>query len=104
MQTDLLEGKKTLLMRMAFDHLNDLDRSFLQLCLSASSLHDSSIIKIRELIEKSGAVAALRRHMQDLFARAENALEQAPFSPMQRDGLREAIAFIRQQTQHTGTN
>jgi geranylgeranyl diphosphate synthase type I len=104
MQTDLLEGKKTLLMRMAFDRLNDLDRSFLQLCLSASSLHDSSIIKIRELIEKSGAVADLNRRMQELFAQAEDALVQAPFNAAQREGLREAIAFIRQQTQHTGTN
>jgi len=104
MQTDLLEGKKTLLMRMAFDRLNDLDRSFLQLCLSSSSLHDSSIIKIRELIEKSGAVAALRERMQDLFNRSEKALESAPFTADQREGLREAIAFIRQQTQHTGTN
>jgi geranylgeranyl diphosphate synthase type I len=104
MQTDLLEGKKTLLMRMAFDRLNDLDRSFLQLCLSAPALNDSSIIKIRELIEKSGAVAALRERMQELFAQSERALEQAPFSVAQRDGLREAIAFIRQQTQYTGTN
>src|SRR6201996_7284132 len=35
-QTDLLEGKKTLLLHTAYHQLSDLDRSFLQLCLGTS--------------------------------------------------------------------
>ena len=53
-QTDLLEGKKTLLLRAAFDHLDDLDRSFLQLCLSTRTSNDTSVSKIEQLIDKSG--------------------------------------------------
>ena len=45
-QTDILEGKKTFLLRVAFDRLNDLDRSFLQLCLSTRTSSDTSISKI----------------------------------------------------------
>jgi len=102
-QTDLLEGKKTLLLRVAYDKLDDPDRSFLQLCLSTRTSNDASVSKIEQLIDKSGAVALLTRRMEALFQQAEAALESSSFSAAQRDGLREAISLVRQQTQHTGT-
>jgi geranylgeranyl diphosphate synthase type I len=102
-QTDLLEGKKTLLLRAAYDHLVDLDRSFLQLCLSTRMSNDASVSKIEQLIDKSGAVGLLTAKMEWLFTQAEAALDGSSFSPAQRVGLREAFALVRQQTQHTGT-
>lgn len=102
-QTDILEGKKTLLLRVAYDHLSDVDRSFLQLCLSTRTSNDASVSKIEQLIEKSGAVGMLSQRMEDLFQKSETALEHSSFTPEQRDGLREAFALVRQQTQHTGT-
>lgn len=102
-QTDILEGKKTLLLRAAYDHLDDLDRSFLQLCLSTRASNDTSVSKIEQLIDKSGAVGLLSRRMEELFLKAETALEHASLTPEQRDGLREAFLLVRQQTQHTGT-
>lgn len=95
MQTDLLEGKKTLLLRLAFEQLNEMDRGFLQLCLSSGQLSDSSILKIRELIEKAGAVELLRARMQELFAQAEAACDDVAFKPEQGAGLRGALAQIR---------
>jgi geranylgeranyl diphosphate synthase type I len=103
-QTDLLEGKKTLLLRVAYDHLEDLDRSFLQLCLSTRTSNDASVSKIEQLIDKSGAVGRLTKRMEELFQKAELALEHSSLSPAQRDGLREAFSLVRQQTQHTGTH
>jgi geranylgeranyl diphosphate synthase type I len=102
-QTDLLEGKKTLLLRAAYDHLSDVDKSFLQLCLSTRPSNDASVSKIEQLIEKSGAVGLLTQKMEALFSQTEAALENSTFTPAQRDGLREAFALVRQQTQHTGT-
>ena len=102
-QTDILEGKKTLLLRVAYDHLTDVDRSFLQLCLSTRTSNDASVSKIEQLIDKSGAVALLTKRMESLFQKAETALEDSSFTPAQRDGLREAFSLVRQQTQHTGT-
>jgi len=102
-QTDILEGKKTLLLRAAYDHLVDVDRSFLQLCLSTRTSNDASISKIEQLIDKSGAVELLKQRMEGLFQKAEAALESSSFTPAQRDGLREAFSLVRQQTQHTGT-
>ena len=102
-QTDILEGKKTLLLRAAYDNLVDVDRSFLQLCLSTRTSNDASVSKIEQLIDKSGAVALLTQKMESLFQKAETARENSSFTPGQRDGLREAFALVRQQTQHTGT-
>jgi geranylgeranyl diphosphate synthase type I len=102
-QTDILEGKKTFLLRLAYDRLEDLDRSFLQLCLSTRASNDASISKIEQLIDKSGAVAELTQRMEALFQKSEVALESSSLLPEQRAGLREAISLVRQQTQHTGT-
>ncbi len=102
-QTDILEGKKTLLLRAAYDHLTDVDRSFLQLCLSTRTSNDASVSKIEQLIDKSGAVGLLTQKMEALFVKAETALDSSSFTPAQREGLREAFAIVRQQTQTTGT-
>jgi geranylgeranyl diphosphate synthase type I len=102
-QTDILEGKKTLLLRIAYERLEDLDRSFLQLCLSTRTSNDTSVSKIEQLIDKSGAIEELTRRMEALFLKSETALENSSLTPEQRGGLREALGLVRQQIQHTGT-
>jgi geranylgeranyl diphosphate synthase type I len=102
-QTDILEGKKTLLLRAAYDNLIDVDRSFLQLCLSTRTSNEASVSKIEQLIDKSGAVGLLTKKMEALFEQAEAALSHSSFTDSQKDGLREAFALVRQQTQHSGT-
>jgi geranylgeranyl diphosphate synthase type I len=102
-QTDILEGKKTLLLRVAYDHLVDVDQSFLQLCLSTRTSNDASVSKIEQLIDKSGAVGLLTQKMEALFQKSEMAIDGSSLTVFQREGLREAFALVRQQTQHTGT-
>ncbi|MEI9998068.1 MAG: polyprenyl synthetase family protein [Verrucomicrobiota bacterium] len=102
-QTDLLEGKKTLLLRAAYEHLSEVDRSFLQLCLSSRQSNDASVSKIEQLIDKSGAVGLLTATMASHFEKARTMLEGSSFTPAQRAGLREAFELVRQQTRHTGT-
>jgi geranylgeranyl diphosphate synthase type I len=102
-QTDILEGKKTLLLRMAYERLSDLDRSFMQLCLSTRSSNDASVSKIEQLIDKSGAVTLLAEKRDELFRQAEEALDTSSLAPGQRTGLREAFALVRQQTSQSGT-
>jgi len=87
---------------MAYDRLSELDRSFLQLCLTTTTLSDSSILKIKELIDKSHAVDALRERIRQLFARAEEALKVSSLTLGQQEGVREAIDMIRQQTPSGG--
>ena len=104
LQTDLLEGKKTLLLRAAYDRLDDLDRSFLQLCLSTRTSNDTSVSKIEQLIDKSGAVELQTARMHELFAQAEAAVAGSSLTVAQGEGYREIIALIRQQTQHGGSD
>jgi geranylgeranyl diphosphate synthase type I len=104
LQTDLLEGKKTMLLRYTFDRLESLDRSFLQLCLTAAMLNESSIVKIKELIDKSGAVEAIRKKIEELLRQAQERLNRSGLTENQRQGIRDAIALIQQQTQVSGTN
>jgi geranylgeranyl diphosphate synthase type I len=103
-QTDILEGKKTLLLRAAYDNLDDLDRSFLQLCLSTRASNDASVSKIEQLIDKSGAVGLLATRMNELFTQAEAALATSSLTTAQCEGYREVFSLIRQQTQFSGTH
>lgn len=103
-QTDLLEGKKTLLLRAAFDRLDDLDRSFLQLCLSTRTSNDTSVSKIEQLIDKSGAVAVLTTQMDELFRSSEAEEAGGVLTPEQKAGFRELVSQIWKQTQHTGAD
>ncbi len=102
-QTDLLEGKKTLLLRLAYDRLDEIDRSLLQLSLSTRAANDSSVSKIEQLIDKSGAVEELNLRMKTLFQQSATALENSSLTAEQRAGLREAIELVRRQIEHTGT-
>lgn len=96
-QSDLLEGKKTLLVREAFERLNECERSFLQLCMDNPSLGEPSIHKVDELIRKSGAVAVLEAEVTRLFGMAREILETPVLTPTQREGLRFLKACVRSQ-------
>ena len=92
---DLLEGKKTLLMRTAYDLLNENDRGLLQLCFSAGTPTEGTLSKARELITKSGAVGRLGARVDTLFAVADTETRTAPFPSDVRDGLFALVRMVR---------
>ena len=92
---DILEGKKTLLMRTAFDLLNENDRGFLQLCFSAGTQTEGTLSKARELIAKSGAVGCLTARVNALFAEADAEARRSPFAPEVQEGLLALVALVR---------
>ena len=92
---DILEGKKTLLIRTAFDLLNETDQSFLQFCFSTGTPTEGTVSKARELITKSGAVGKLTMKMDELFASADEEARRAPFAPEVREGLVALIHLVR---------
>jgi geranylgeranyl diphosphate synthase type I len=101
-QTDLLEGKKTYLLRTAFERLEPVDQSILQLCLSSGLPNDASVTKIEQLIDKSGAVGELTAEVERLFTQSETELDNLePLSADQRTGLRETFALVRQVAQQS---
>ena len=92
---DILEGKKTLLMRTAYDLLNETDRGFLQICCSAGTQTEGTLSKARELVTKSGAVGRLAARVDELFASADEETHNAPFAPEVRAGLLALVRLVR---------
>lgn len=95
--TDLEEGKKTLLIRQAFDRLGEVDRSFLQMCMEVKQPGEASLMKVRDLIRKSGAVQSMQEEAESLFAEGVDRLGSEPFTPEQTKNLLGLIESIRQQ-------
>ena len=92
---DILEGKKTLLMRTAFDLLNETDRGMLQLCFTACGPSEGTVSKARDLIAKSGAVRVLGRRMDELFAQADAEILRSRFAPTVQERLLGLIRLVR---------
>ncbi len=92
---DILEGKKTLLMRTAFDLLNETDQGLLQLCFTACGPSEGTVSKARELITKSGAVRRLGRRMDELFSQADDEIRRSGFTPTVQAGLAGLIRLVR---------
>ena len=92
---DILEGKKTLLMRTAYDLLNENDRGFLQLCFSAGTQTEGTLSKARELITKSGAVGRLTARVNELFASADTETRRSAFPPDVQDGLLSLVQLVK---------
>ena len=92
---DILEGKKTLLMRTAFDLLNETDRGMLQLCFTACGPSEGTVSRVRDLIAKSGAVRVLGRRMDELFAQADAEILRSRFAPKVQERLLGLIRLVR---------
>ena len=92
---DILEGKKTLLVRAAFDLLGESDQGLLQLCFSAGTPTEGTVSKARELVTKSGAVGLLTRRMHELFHTADDEIRRSRFSPTVQEGLAGLIGLVR---------
>jgi geranylgeranyl diphosphate synthase type I len=97
-QSDLLEGKKTILLRETFERLNETDRSFFQLCLKPG-LGETSIPQIHELVEKSGAVKILKEKVEDLFQDAEMILAHSCLTEAEQKELVLMMKLVRQQNE-----
>jgi len=98
MITDFLEGKKTLLLRYAYDRVGKVDQLFLQTCFDAKRLTTQATQRIRLLIVQSGAFSDLQRQVEVLFDDAEQTLTLSDFTYQQQEGLKELLRCMRQMT------
>jgi geranylgeranyl pyrophosphate synthase len=94
--TDLLEGKKTLLMHEAYQRLGEVDRSFLQMCFHSAARNEASISKVQDLLRKSGAIQVMQERCRALLAQANQFLAQSHLTEAEQASIAEAIAWVRQ--------
>ena len=102
-QSDLVDAKKTMLLFEAFQNLNPMEQSFLELCVERID-QPNSLQKIRQLIEQSGALDRLKLKMNEFFSESETRLRDSTLSERQQMGLRDAIDWVRKAAssfQHT---
>jgi geranylgeranyl diphosphate synthase type I len=95
--SDLAQGKKTYLLKTAYDLLNVTDRNFLKMCLVNQPNDPAVNLKLIQLIQKSGAVAHLEKKSADLFTQSLAVLENNDFSWNEQQALKKVIEGIGQQ-------
>jgi geranylgeranyl diphosphate synthase type I len=93
--SDLREGKKTLIIALAYRMLDDHSRSRIRAILGNPRADVSEIEDLRVLIEKSGARAELAVRMKELEDRSKRIIENLDTDPSVKRILMELLTFIR---------
>lgn len=91
---DVVEGKKTILLREAFDRLGETDRSLLRLSLAQSGSSRRSWPAVRELIDKSRAPEALEAETLRLVAAGRGRIADSAFAPSQKAALADFVSLL----------
>jgi len=94
--SDIGEGKKTLLIREAFDRLAEPDKTLLQICLANQLPTETVRVKVCELVSRSGAVECLEQRVSQLFVEARRQLESGDLTESQRAGLQDWCEALQQ--------
>ena len=76
--------------------MGEVDRSFLQMCLQASTRNESSISKVQDLLRKSGAIQAMQERCATLFQEANQHLAESHLTLGEQESITQAIGWIRQ--------
>ncbi|MBV8901783.1 MAG: polyprenyl synthetase family protein [Verrucomicrobia bacterium] len=92
---DLVEGKKTLLLRTAYDRLGPEDRMRLRNLSGQKSRTASELRHLQRLILKSGAVAEQEALVEALFQQTFLAVESPMLAPEIQAGLHNLLQTIR---------
>ncbi len=91
---DFLEGKKTLLMAIAYEKLGETDRRLLQICLSQRPAGEATLSILKELVTKSGAVNEAEAVLRAALREGDERLEKLPVSEDHRARLCSALRFL----------
>jgi geranylgeranyl diphosphate synthase type I len=74
--SDIKEGKKTLLISYATSHSSEVEKNFLLSCLGNKYLEESSVIKIRQIVEESGSLVYANAKIEELSNLFKNNLRE----------------------------
>ena len=92
--SDIKEGKRTLLVIHALKKANEKERKFLQECLGNMSLKADHLERIREIMVKTGAVDYSREVASSLVTKAKRVLQDADLEPDSKKFLSDMADFI----------
>jgi geranylgeranyl diphosphate synthase type I len=89
---DLREGKATLLITLAADRADDVQRAELERL--GTDLDDDAIERLSDVIRSTGALDLVERRIEELTDRALDELDRLPITEPARDGLAELAEFV----------
>jgi geranylgeranyl diphosphate synthase type I len=92
--SDVREAKLTLFMRRLFDKAAPADRKRLAGIFGNPDLTRAMLAEVREIAERSGVRAAMRRDMERLRARAGRDIDALAVSPSAKARLRSVLDFV----------
>ncbi len=92
--SDMLDGKKTVLLQTTFQRLTESDRTLLQMCLSGAPGREASATMIRDLVLRSGAIQLLRDEVGALFDETQRRIDAATLPEGAAEGLRQILDAI----------
>ncbi|GHE09732.1 polyprenyl synthetase family protein [Streptomyces alanosinicus] len=86
---DLRDGKHTVLMALALQRADAVQREALHTLVGDPALSEEGAARIRDILTATGALQAVEGMIAHRRARAQHALEQAPFPPAATAALRQ---------------
>src|SRR3954451_10267366 len=86
---DLREGKRTVLLAMAYEQASAVQREVMSRLVGAADLDADGVAQLRAVLEDTGAVAAVEGRIDVLTQSAVDALRRAPVDGEARDALLE---------------
>ena len=92
--SDLAEGKRTLLIAEAASRLDPADQAELEAALGRGPLDEPTVDRVRQLLQDSGAVAAVRRAIERATADADRALAGLQIPSGARTALAEVAGYL----------
>jgi geranylgeranyl diphosphate synthase type I len=75
--SDVKEGKKTLLIIKAIEKSSQDDKEFINKCLANKDITKEEILKLREIVKKSGSLDYSKKLAEKLVSEAKKALEKS---------------------------
>jgi len=87
--TDLQEGKKTLLMWHAYKNSNKKSKSLIKKIMSKKNVNKTDLLRIRRVIEDSGALEEARKEIYRLIVEADNLIASSKICPKYKKFLTE---------------
>ena len=95
---DLREGKETVLIAYARERGDDHTRAALAQSLGNAALDAAAVDELRHLLTDCGALAAVEDHIEAMFLRAEDALQEPTLNSDATEALRSLALIATQRT------
>ena len=85
--TDLQEGKKTILIWHAYNHSKGKDKSLIKAILSKKKVTRTDLARMRQLMEKSGALDYAKKEVESLIKKAKATILSSKIKPVYKETL-----------------